>query len=707
MKRGRDNLFRLKLLQFILVTLIFSLLTSSSIQTSAQSGGALSYGSRVYGTISSTTPLVSYRFSGQQGDLVAITAVSWTGTLDIRIEMVAPDGTVVNRNTQDTAQSESLDANLSALLPQQGVYVLRLSGDGGTEGDFVLIVSGRAAVSAAPLVYGQAVDVTVVPGSPSQYFSFEAQHCPTTLVVSDTGGQPLVFPAAVKVRDQRGQAVALVRVGETFEDRVTVEAYSGRYEVEVGPADHAVNGALRLLVTCSGDAPGCQPASGTPIGGECPSCPSLDDWIDGGSGCPDLGLLAESDDSDPASVTVTWTPMAGADGYAVYVSGIPLGGGEVYLTHAEWVPGNPTRLTWVLPEMGYSGFIFKLQVLVDGIVICTDEAEITVTGQQFVCPELDLAVTMIDPAAGLMRATWSAVELADGYQFIVFATDAGGVETEQLTSEAIPPDVTTVEFPLPDGYVSFRFVLRLVGYPLPCEAEIIMQPGGGPCAVRTNRTDVAVRVGPGLLRGHFMYMPPGIEYTVIGQAADETGALWWQLDKTQFAGHEGVISLWVAQADVEEVGVCTQIPQVEIPPIIPEPEEPPETGWGPCGSCDTCGHPASECVTSPEGLCLWDPATCRSEEPGPGDDDDDEPVCYTVSVSIDMGNCFGGGSVSLDTAPNCPGGYTPGTSVQAHATAEDQKCQVQSWSGCHASGSGSSVTFVPRHSCTLVAHMGY
>jgi len=33
--------------------------------------------------------------------------------------------------------------------------------------------------------------------------------------------------------------------------------------------------------------------------------------------------------------------------------------------------------------------------------------------------------------------------------------------------------------------------------------------------------------------------------------------------------------------------------------------------WLGCGSCNTCGHPTNECVTSPEGACLWDPATCR------------------------------------------------------------------------------------------------
>ncbi|MBK8138305.1 MAG: hypothetical protein IPK52_21240 [Chloroflexi bacterium] len=41
MKRGYDNPFRLRVLQFILVTLVFSMLTSSSTESIAQSGGAL------------------------------------------------------------------------------------------------------------------------------------------------------------------------------------------------------------------------------------------------------------------------------------------------------------------------------------------------------------------------------------------------------------------------------------------------------------------------------------------------------------------------------------------------------------------------------------------------------------------------------------------------------------------------------------------
>lgn len=30
-----------------------------------------------------------------------------------------------------------------------------------------------------------------------------------------------------------------------------------------------------------------------------------------------------------------------------------------------------------------------------------------------------------------------------------------------------------------------------------------------------------------------------------------------------------------------------------------------------CGSCNTCGYAERECITTPDGTCTWDPATCR------------------------------------------------------------------------------------------------
>ena len=49
----------------------------------------------------------------------------------------------------------------------------------------------------------------------------------------------------------------------------------------------------------------------------------------------------------------------------------------------------------------------------------------------------------------------------------------------------------------------------------------------------------------------------------------------------------------------------------------PPPPSTPPPGWQGCGSCNTCGHPG-ECVTSPEGVCLWDPASCSTSPPPAG-----------------------------------------------------------------------------------------
>jgi len=577
--------------------------------TLAQSGGTLSYGARVYGTIAADAPPVSYGFSGSAGDLVIASAETWTGPLDIHLDLVAPNGVILASSSQNMPGSDPTGAVIEVLLPETGVYLLRLSGDNSTGGEFLLTLLGRGPAVTTPLIFGQAVDVSVAQGALSQFFTFEAQDCPTTLIVSDPSqGLPYTFPFVVKVRDQRGYTVARLRGGDSVEDRVTVQPLSGRYEVEVLAADPALSGTIRLLVTCSGDAPGCAGWPGgsaaLPVPQVCVPCPTPDDLVPGG-GCPPLNLRAVPNPRIPNMVTVSWDAMAGAEGYTVYVRGLLSGGGEVYLTHANWIPGNPLEFSWILPDTGYIGFRFTLEVLAGGAVICTHQTESS----------------------------------------------------------------------------------------LPVEPELPELP----CAIRTDRPDVWVRVGPGLGRAVFTFLPTGVDIPVIGQATED-GIAWWQIDKSVIPGGDMVISLWVQQSDVVTVGDCSNVPPGDVPPIIPEGDIPPG-GWLPCGSCDTCGHPASECVTSPEGACLWDPATCAPPPPG-GD------VCYMVTAVVDLGNCSVGASAFLDVRPNCTGGkYLAGTVVDAHTVLVDPgKCILDSWSGCGVSGNSNNVSFVVTSDCTLTAH---
>ena len=692
--------------------MLVGLLPSAPAITQAQGGGTLTYGAKVFGVISEDAPRVTYSFTGSAGDVGTVIADNWTGTLDLRGELIAPNGLVLGSSSQNTLDDNMQGAHISAALPDDGIYLLWISGEEGTAGDFALTLLGHSALDSTPLLFGQAVDVTLVPAAEPQLFSFEAEDCPTTLLVTNlSGGQPFTYPFVLKVYDQRGQTVALLRGGEELEDRITVAPRSGRYEVEISSDDPLEIGRARLLVTCSADAPGC-------LGGEagtgpvaCAPCPGPDDLLEGG-GCPDLNFAVEQDGRDPLRVTVTWDPVGGATGYAVYVYGRLADSGEMYLTHAVWTPGDPTVFTWPLPE-GYAGFRFVLRVYIGDDTVCTAE-----TGLEFEAPPPggdlprceNYSVSMSVRESVWVWFEWTEYPGAEGY--VVAVEDDGGVMLPGYP-ETLPPTQLNHGLSWP-GPGSYTFVVApwfdpegaICHVGVPFDIEEVPQQGQFPCLIRADQTGMRVRVGPGLGYAVFALLTPGVEYPVIGHAYDSAGNLWWQIDATLFPGSEAVHSLWVASWVVTAIGDCDQVPPGEVPPgpvppVVPEvpqqPAEPPggvpPGSWGPCGSCDTCGYPARECVVSPDGSCVWNPATC---------------ACLTITVAVDMSGCqYTSGAAMIDTVPNCNGGYAPGTLIEAHAVAVDPKCNVDYWSGCGASGGENSISFTATSSCTLTAYMHY
>ncbi len=205
--------------------------------------------------------------------------------------------------------------------------------------------------------------------------------------------------------------------------------------------------------------------------------------------------------------------------------------------------------------------------------------------------------------------------------------------------------------------------------------------------------DVYIYVGPGRYRGVFGLLPPNQDFVVVGQAQDGEGHLWWKLDKSQIPGSEMALSLWVAADDVAEVGACDNVPVAETPPVIVRITPTPRNGdWGPCGSCNTCGHPASECVLSPSGQCLWDPAHCLQTE------------CYTISTSA-----VGQGVVVVQTPPNCErNAYQPGTAVSVLGipTSITHQGVLDHWGGTcpGATGNANPVTVTMNFDCTVIGY---
>jgi hypothetical protein len=81
---------------------------------------------------------------------------------------------------------------------------------------------------------------------------------------------------------------------------------------------------------------------------------------------------------------------------------------------------------------------------------------------------------------------------------------------------------------------------------------------------------------------------------------------------------------------LDPAALTALIPEPAESATLPDADSAQTGGWGGCGSCNTCAVPG-ECVTSPEGACLWDPESCHyigpPAPPPPGVQPTQPPHC--------------------------------------------------------------------------------
>lgn len=241
------------------IVALILLLGIAGTGTYAQSGGILSYGSNVSGRIAPESPLALYNFSGNAGDLVTVRALGISDGLNPSITLITPDQTPLYSNDDYPLGDVPTDSFASVFLPQSGVYGLLLGSSGGTTGDYLLQLNGRSPLTNTDtLLQDSPVLVDIPPRAPKQFFIFDALDCPTTLTLTNQSpGTPFSFPYVAKLRGQTGDIVGEVRGGSALQDRITVPARSGRYEVEVYAADELVFGVITLVITCADQQPTC------------------------------------------------------------------------------------------------------------------------------------------------------------------------------------------------------------------------------------------------------------------------------------------------------------------------------------------------------------------------------------------------------------------------------------------------------------------
>jgi len=411
--------------------LLVALLMPPPASTQAQIGGSIGYGSSVFGTISAPGGLLTYSFNGNASDLVEIRVHHWTGTFDPQISLAAPNGQPIASSSTDPFSDDPLAATLALVLPQTGIYSLKVGGDQNTTGDFVLKLHGRSAVAAQPLAFGQSVDVTIPVNPTPQYFSFEAQTCPTVLTAMNLStGSPFTFPYYVSVRDAQGIEIAQWMGGDALEDRLTVAPLSGRYEVLVSSMDPAVQGMIRLMVTCADQAPGCIPgssmAAGGPAGRSTPCPPCFSDDFEGEL-CDRFEVAVTLDGT---TATFTWPPVDGAQYYIFSI-----------IDSANTLLGDSPRLlegatshsyTFAAEDLARGPFraIVNAGYEVEGY-LCTDEVEVDVEMQPDpdnvgVCELISVGAEIVPGEERIVVVYWDTGPGAAAYVIHIYASSDDG-----------------------------------------------------------------------------------------------------------------------------------------------------------------------------------------------------------------------------------------------------------------------------------------
>jgi uncharacterized surface protein with fasciclin (FAS1) repeats len=151
------------------------------------------------------------------------------------------------------------------------------------------------------------------------------------------------------------------------------------------------------------------------------------------------------------------------------------------------------------------------------------------------------------------------LETLNGASIVVTVTSSGDVILDEFA--------TIVE---PDLEVSNGVIHLIDGVLLPPDEESSDAGSGESCFIFTEEADtIQIRVGPGENRGVVAFLPVDVEFEVLGQATDSDDNVWFKLDKEEATPNRSNAEAWVAADDVETIGNCDDVIDVNAPPVIP------------------------------------------------------------------------------------------------------------------------------------------
>lgn len=234
-------------------------------------GSTLRYNDSVLGTISDTSAEVYYTFQAEQGDIVTISMVRSSGTLDPYLQVVDSERFAIASN--DDESRDTRNARIEGLIIERsGAYIIVATRYDDSAGSFVLSIeeaansgSGSSRQAPLPIAYGESRRGTLGHAQFERYYSFEAQagdlitiamergasgDLDSFLILADAGFEP------IQEDDDSGEEFQDSRISDY---RIPAD---GRYHIIASRFDRAqgkTSGEFRLSLDILDDPPAAVP----------------------------------------------------------------------------------------------------------------------------------------------------------------------------------------------------------------------------------------------------------------------------------------------------------------------------------------------------------------------------------------------------------------------------------------------------------------
>lgn len=147
----------------------------------SEGGSTLRYNDSVIGTISDTNAEVFYTFQAEQGDILTISMVRSSGTLDPYLQVVDSERFEIAKN--DDHSRDTRNARIEGLIIERtGAYIIVATRYDDSSGSFVLSIEeaansgmGSSRLAPLPLRYGESRIGTLSHAQYERFYSFEAE----------------------------------------------------------------------------------------------------------------------------------------------------------------------------------------------------------------------------------------------------------------------------------------------------------------------------------------------------------------------------------------------------------------------------------------------------------------------------------------------------------------------------------------------------